>query len=561
MNGWFYFIKFAMEKCISIMKKYLTIVVDVLVAPFVEYFWLFVVFFLQGVIIEAVSSYHELGFSELGVKTVVDNSVQELLYSYLLALICCVCVRIYHILGKIIIGVLLLVGTVMSVIDTVCYALVLTPLRRNVIIILRTTNPTETMEFFLSCTSWYVISKILTIIIVLIAVGCCFAKYRLQLGKRLSLFFICTIFLIAVWLNVKGSCSIFSNTPITKLIHLFDDTSTMVDLSKNRIIPVVEVNSPTNGEDIVVIIGESLCRDKMSIYGYQRPTTPHLAKDLKTGALIKFELPSMNSVSTIESFQKFMTTYPGVGKTTKEWFEYPNLIEIMKAAGYKNIWISNQREYGGPDNGVSSFAHICNNRYFVGDKYVGIMQRSYDEAVIPTLRNEIINQSKDTDNRIVYIHLSGQHEYFYFRYPKSFDYFKEDEYTEYLKNQRQTLAQYDNSVRYNDFVVDRIMHCFDNRTSIIIYFSDHALDLYESNQSIAGHGTHSNKISEFAASKIPFLVYVTPKYKQAHQDLVNRLSEVSGNPVVVDDILYTIMDIAGIEFVGSEDVRKYSILR
>jgi hypothetical protein len=63
-----------------------------------------------------------------------------------------------------------------------------------------------------------------------------------------------------------------------------------------------------------------------------------------------------------------------------------------------------------------------------------------------------------------------------------------------------------------------------------------------------------------AASKIPFVVYETDLYRRTHADIDDRLRSNISHKFILDDLIYTVMDIAGIGFADNADVENYSVI-
>ena len=97
-----------------------------------------------------------------------------------------------------------------------------------------------------------------------------------------------------------------------------------------------QANQPAT---LVLVIGESTNRQRMSLYGYPRQTTPELDK-------LRDELAVFDNVITprpytIEALQQVLTfadeDHPD------DYLKTPSLVSVMKQAGYKTFWITNQQ--------------------------------------------------------------------------------------------------------------------------------------------------------------------------------------------------------------------------
>ena len=157
------------------------------------------------------------------------------------------------------------------------------------------------------------------------------------------------------------------------------------------------------------------------------------------------------------------------------------------------------------------------------------------------------------------IHMMGSHPAFNMRYPENYSRFQEEDYEALPVHQRQTVAEYDNSVLYNDSVVYELMNLYKDKSAVVIYMSDHSIDIYEGTDSYVGHALKNNAKSVEVSSEIPFLIYVTPQFVSNNTELFERMKISVGEDFRTDDIIYTIMDIAGVRFKENKDVETFSL--
>ena len=247
-----------------------------------------------------------------------------------------------------------------------------------------------------------------------------------------------------------------------------------------------------------------------------------------------------------------------------EWYKSLTLLEVMQNAGYKTYWLSNQSKAGVYDNEVGRFADLCDGENFVGDKYSGLKRTTLDEALLPALDEQLAGAS----GRNFYIlQLMGSHSDFKCRYPEQFSKFTADDYSvthsRLTADNRQLLSEYDNSVLYNDSVVYEIMERFSGDEAVVFYFSDHAIDVFQSCDDYIGHasipgGVRDNNIY---GRLIPFMVYTTPKFKERFPQVEERIKRAVGVSYRTDSIMYTIMDVAGIETVNGISYKQKSLFK
>ncbi|MBD2820335.1 sulfatase-like hydrolase/transferase [Xenorhabdus sp. 42] len=152
-------------------------------------------------------------------------------------------------------------------------------------------------------------------------------------------------------------------------------------------------------------------------------------------------------------------------KKTK-WYNHDNIIDIVKAAGYKTSWVSNQNINGEFGNAISVFANRANYLFF---NFKGGSSDLFDGYYDEDLLSDKVTPIIDSDKSFIVYHLSGTHNSYENRYPKpKFNHFHSDNYPNNKYNPRNE-ANYDNAILYNDFVISKIINKYKNDDSLIIY--------------------------------------------------------------------------------------------
>lgn len=278
----------------------------------------------------------------------------------------------------------------------------------------------------------------------------------------------------------------------------------------------IEIDSTKTPDNICIIIGESFSKGHSSLYGYEKETNPQLQALERDSSLIVYKHITSPGTHTIESLQMFMSTLGLDNTQQKKWYEYTTLIELLSKSGYKTHWISNQSQKGIYDNVASRYAELCDTSMFV-NSFSGTNVKTYDEMILP-----ILSTLKNESRSAYFIHLMGSHYEFDKRYPSSHNIFEQDDYMDYPQHQRYNLATYDNSIRYNDSIINEIIKHFRHGESIVYYFSDHGLDIYNSSADYIGHAT-GNPISVEAGIQIPFFVWMSKEYINNHRTEYERI--------------------------------------
>lgn len=396
------------------------------------------------------------------------------------------------------------------------------------------TNLSEAIKFIQSYLDWTVISLIFSCILFCLTIYYLLRLVPDFLKKSVSYLF-AFICVVGVTTIVRMP-SIINDSVIGKMRMLYDLPSPP-DLRNYYTSPKIKKNN-LQPENIVIIIGESFSKSHSSLYGYHMQTNPLLETYATDSSLVVYTNVTSDVTTTVESFQRIMSTYSGTGT----WYEYTTLPELISLCGYKSTWISNQSKTGLADNVVSRYAELCDDVYFVGDRFGAGMRKSLDEEVLQPLSSRV----KSNDGKNVYfIHLMGSHESFNKRYPSDFSYFVEDMYSNLPTSQRKIVSEYDNSIRYNDKVVSDIFSLFSEKENIVFYFSDHALDVFESTDSYCGHSIIGDSASVYYGKQIPYMVYTSEKFRNNFPNLYTMIKNSSMNNISTNNFVYTLLKVMG----------------
>lgn len=312
-----------------------------------------------------------------------------------------------------------------------------------------------------------------------------------------------------------------------------------IDFSKYEKTPQIEVRGDMP-KNIVVIIGESVSKTHSSLYGYDHETQPCLTQ--MRDSLLLFKEATSPDITTVNSIRAMLFNPLSKGE---QWYEKTSLMTYLKTAGYKTHWISNQASSGLVDNHVANMARLCDTVVFVGSKISGAHHFDYDEILIEETQN-IINNKTDKYN-CYFIHLLGCHEVFTKRFPPSFTYFHIQDYDVFLSDdKKQILADYDNVLRYDDYVVSSLLKLFSSEEAIAFFGPDHSLDMYETDTNYYGHARLNDEASIAYGRAIPFIVYPTKEYVDNNNAEFELLKSKIDEPFCTEELTQLILDICNI---------------
>lgn len=413
------------------------------------------------------------------------------------------------------------------------------------------TNANETGEFLQTYLS------IQLLIIIFLSIFACIALFKIAniISRKKYIIYIGMIF-VAVSLYYSITNNYMLNGIYAKY-HSFFEFPELPDLKAHEKDPLIICEKGQQPQNVVIIIGEAFAKSHCSLYGYDKPTNPLLKQLENDSALLVYKHVMSPATHTLQAFQYILNTYQLGREDKTDFAESITLANVAKHAGYKTYWVSNQSKHGQNDNLVGLFADLCDKEEFVDNKFTGLTRWTLDGQVLPVLKSII---SEKDSLKFYFVHLMGSHFNCRERYPDNFDKFKEKDYSMHPEHQRRRIAEYDNSVLYNDYVVANIMQLFKSEESVIVYFPDHGMDVYESSDDWYGHARDADPASVNIGRQIPFVIYMSPSYIKHFSQNAERMKANINKDFCTDKLVYTVMDLMNVTFRSSDDVERFSLL-
>lgn len=319
----------------------------------------------------------------------------------------------------------------------------------------------------------------------------------------------------------------------------------------NSKIPPLENFVDANGDTprtFVLVIGESTSRDRMSLYGYSRPTTPELeelARDYPNNLSV-FNHVVTSRPYTIEALQQILTF---ATQTEPELFNSrPSIMNMMKQAGFKTFWITNQQTMTERNTLLTAFSRQTDKQYYLNND-MAQSSRIYDDVVFSPFKEALADPA---EKKFIVVHLLGTHMRYEFRYPEDKAIFKDKDSVvpaNLNEDEVKDYNAYDNAQHYNDYVVSTLIKDFDSskENGFLVFFSDHGEDVYDT----PPHemlGRSEGKPSKVIYN-VPFLVWQSPEWLSTHQfDLNDKTTRPFSNM----DFIYAWSDLAGLNYTGFE---------
>ncbi len=390
------------------------------------------------------------------------------------------------------------------------------------------TNLSESSEYMSDClgASDWISLAVLLLVVIVIAVMASMLKRKsmLRCGSVILVVFI----LLNGYFAYRHRRNLVTDIAIQTKIY----TEKYKDFEKKKLErkkavqnALVQVENENSGV-YVLVIGESQNRNNMSAYGYKRETTPWLASMKDKKNFIMFDNAHSCHTHTVP-----VLTYALTAKNQYNDLklgESLSLLEVVEAAGFETVWVSNQVKYSAWDTPITVIADEANQQFWynnnVGEK---TSTNHYDLKLVDS-----VEQIKLSNKMLIVFHLMGNHGSYRERYPRDFKKF----------DGRNTLDEYDNSILYNDYVVKNLLEKVKALPDFkgFIYFSDHADAVLQG----LAHDA-SNFVPEM--THVPMYMYFADSYVNEFADKFAKLDKAKNVTFTNDLIFNTVLSIMDVQ--------------
>ncbi|EGJ2786074.1 TPA: sulfatase-like hydrolase/transferase [Escherichia coli] len=239
----------------------------------------------------------------------------------------------------------------------------------------------------------------------------------------------------------------------------------------------------TGIDTYVLIVGESVRVDNMSLYGYTRSTTPQVEAQRKQIKL--FNQAISGAPYTALSVPLSLTADSVL---SYDIHNYPdNIINMANQAGFQTFWLSSQSAFRQNGTAVTSIAMRAMETVYV---------RGFDELLLPHLSQAL--QQNTQQKKLIVLHLNGSHEPACSAYPQS---------SAVFQPQDDQDACYDNSIHYTDSLLGQVFELLKDRRASVMYFADHGLERDPTKKNVYFHG---GREASQQAYHVPMFIWYSP---------------------------------------------------
>ena len=318
---------------------------------------------------------------------------------------------------------------------------------------------------------------------------------------------------------------------------------------RQRIAPLTDLRDAHAGQPatLVLVIGESTNRQRMSLYGYGRKTTPEL--DQLRDQLQVFTGAVTPRPYTIEALQQVLTFADQ--ENPDAYLNTPSLVSVMKQAGYKTYWITNQQTITNRNTMLTTFSKQADEQFYLNNNREQ-NARQYDGDVLDPFAKVL---AEDAPRKFIVVHLLGTHMSYQYRYPPEYERFTDHSGApaHVSEDQLPTYNAYDNAVLYNDFVVSSLIKRFaaTDPNGFLLYLADHGEAVFDAPKAeVLGRNEAAPTDPMYT---IPFLLWNSPKW-QAQQP--RDFAQVLARPFSSSSLVHTWADLAGLDFAEHDRSRS-----
>jgi glucan phosphoethanolaminetransferase (alkaline phosphatase superfamily) len=303
-------------------------------------------------------------------------------------------------------------------------------------------------------------------------------------------------------------------------------------------------------EIYVVMVGETSRRINWSLFGYARATTPRL--DAVATDLILFPRMTSNATNTILSLPLTLTRAAPQSRSVAR--AEKSIITLLKQAGFKTFWISNQERSPLDSNPISQIASEADQISYPDDAQQAGIDDRFDSNLLTRLKREVARLAPDA-KAVFFLHMEGSHFGYKERYPADFQHFADGLGSARKLSGRamQLVDEYDNSVTFTDYnvrsVIDFLAAC--RCEAGLIYFSDHGERLFDNGVGDEGFGHGFPTISR-QEIEIPFFLWLSNSYQTANPLQLASLKLHANSAAQLHNLFETIVDLTGVDYDGRD---------
>lgn len=306
---------------------------------------------------------------------------------------------------------------------------------------------------------------------------------------------------------------------------------------------------------LVIVIGESFIKSHSSLYGYHLNVNPILEREFNNGNLTVFSDYITSANFTVASIRNLINTncLDSNDGTASDWYESAYLPAAFAQGGWLVNLFSNQYA---PGDAKGDLGGMLFDSLMTDSCYSAYNQSTlrFDLDFVDAITDSLPHLNDARGHSLDIWHLKGQH------FPPSNDFPQDNsEFRRYSykdipadrdwldKEKRQVVADYANATAYNDSVVGQILNLYRDKKAIVVYFSDHGEEMYDT-APFANRNRQRPENPEWLHRQfdIPMFIWFSDLAKEEMPELWDAVVESGDKPGMLDTLPQMLMHFGGL---------------
>ncbi len=293
---------------------------------------------------------------------------------------------------------------------------------------------------------------------------------------------------------------------------------------------------------LLLVLGETARMGNFGVNGYERPTTPELAKEnivslkgvMSCGTSTATSVPCMFSHLGKEEFESRKNNYE-------------SLIDVLNHAGLAVLWIDNQSGCKGvcervPQVLTKELKHptLCKD----GECFDEIMLQEIDQRI------QALPAERRAKGVVIVMHQMGSHgPAYYKRVPDNFKKFQPECKSNALQecSREQVVNSFDNTILYTDYFLAQAIQWLKKSEATaapaLLYVSDHGESLGENNLYL--HGL-PYRVAPDVQKRVPWITWLSPGFEKQSGLINTCLKNKTDTALTHDNYFHSVLGLMNV---------------
>jgi glucan phosphoethanolaminetransferase (alkaline phosphatase superfamily) len=253
-----------------------------------------------------------------------------------------------------------------------------------------------------------------------------------------------------------------------------------------------DINAPVN---VVIIMGESVNPGHMSLFGYERETTPLLKQMSLEDENFMYKKAISSSIVTLTSTSMFFNVRREPNNVKHSYSREADMFKLAKENGFTTAYLSAQAE-----NLMTSLSATHVDEAITKEDIIGKLNKYGEIYLVDFFKENVKEKLLKSNKNFVVIHQRNIHSPYKNNYKLQYDEFNRYNSDGSSKNEYM-INTYDNAMLYNDYFLFELLNAIKKETegipTYVFFVSDHGEAMGEEGR--FGHAFLAKEVAD-----IPF---------------------------------------------------------